>query len=396
MGRKMSLIAIALAVTGSTHAQTTVTNSNNGTTGSVPVYTGTATLSGTSVITQSGSYLGIGTTSPTHPVDIDTIADPTQLSTANLYTFVSINSATSNAIHYWNAASGLVYLTLSSNKLTGLDNGLNVFTAGYELTGSGNLGAVAIYNACGNTYTTSKSIVDSIAAFQADLPSNYSNGTTTISKYYGLFLGGLTSTGYVTQGYGVYQTGTSDLNYFAGKVGVGTASPAYLLGVAGTIRSSTGGVVYPDGTSQTTAWTEILCGGDYAEDMNVAGGKAKYEPGDVLVLTSGNEDDVGKSAEPYSTMVAGIYATKPGVVGRRAALADSKNDIPMAMVGVVPTKVSTENGAIHRGDLLVSSSTRGYAMKGTDRSRLVGAMIGKAMGSLNSGTGIIEMLVTLQ
>jgi hypothetical protein len=35
-------------------------------------------------------------------------------------------------------------------------------------------------------------------------------------------------------------------------------------------------------------------------------------------------------------------------------------------------------------------------MKGTDRSLLTGAVIGKALGSLDSGTGVIEVLVTLQ
>lgn len=66
------------------------------------------------------------------------------------------------------------------------------------------------------------------------------------------------------------------------------------------------------------------------------------------------------------------------------------------MVGIVPTKVSAENGPIHRGDLLVTSSTAGYAMKGTDRSRMVGAVVGKAMGSLESEAGVIEVLVSLQ
>jgi hypothetical protein len=74
----------------------------------------------------------------------------------------------------------------------------------------------------------------------------------------------------------------------------------------------------------------------------------------------------------------------------------SKGEVPMAMVGRVPTKVSAENGPIHVGDLLVTSSTMGYAMKGTDRSRMLGAVIGKALGSLDSGTGVIEVLVTLQ
>lgn len=132
--------------------------------------------------------------------------------------------------------------------------------------------------------------------------------------------------------------------------------------------------------------------------MDVGGDKKNYEAGDVLVVGSDDGSDVVKSSTPYSTFVAGVYSTKPGVVGRRQTI-DTKADsaeVPMAMVGIVPTKVTTENGPIHRGDLLVSSSLPGYAMKGTDRSRLIGAVLGKAMGSLDSGSGVIEVLVTLQ
>ena len=68
----------------------------------------------------------------------------------------------------------------------------------------------------------------------------------------------------------------------------------------------------------------------------------------------------------------------------------------MAMIGIVPTKVSAENGPIKRGDLLVTSSITGYAMKGTDRSRMLGAVIGKSLGNLDAGTGVVEALITLQ
>jgi hypothetical protein len=66
----------------------------------------------------------------------------------------------------------------------------------------------------------------------------------------------------------------------------------------------------------------------------------------------------------------GIYSTKPGA--------------------------RAENGPIHPGDLLVTASRPGYAMKGTDRSQMFGAVIGKALGHLDSGIGVIEVGVTLQ
>jgi hypothetical protein len=183
-----------------------------------------------------------------------------------------------------------------------------------------------------------------------------------------------------------------------GSVGIGTASPAYKLDVAGTIRSSTGGFIFPDGTSQTTAFIPALCGADYAESVGVSGERTNYEPGDLLVIDPSAPGKFLKSNQTYSPLVAGIYSTKPGFVGRLTP-ADAKSrasEVSMAMVGRVPAKVSAENGPIKVGDLLVSSSTLGYAMKGTDRGQMLGAVIGKALGSLDSGAGVIEVLVALQ
>lgn len=155
-------------------------------------------------------------------------------------------------------------------------------------------------------------------------------------------------------------------------------------------------IMFPDGSQQATAWTGVLCGGDYAESVDVTGDRTKYEPGDVLVIDPKTPGKFLKSAEPYSTMVTGIYSTKPGALGRRLTGPKSPDEVPMAMIGIVPTKVSAENGSIRPGDLLVTSTTLGYAMKGTDRNRMLGAVIGKALGSLDSGTGTIEVAVMLQ
>ena len=185
--------------------------------------------------------------------------------------------------------------------------------------------------------------------------------------------------------------------FFApGNVGIGTTAPAQKLEVNGNMQVD-GGIYFPgSSTPQTVPYTGITCGGDYAESVDVTGDRKHYEPGDVLVIDPNTPGKFLKSAAPYSTSVSGIYSTKPGTLGRRQTTAQSPDEVPMAVVGIVPAKVSAENGAVHPGDLLVSSSKIGYAMKGTDRSLLTGAVIGKAMGNLDSGTGVIEVLVTLQ
>jgi len=190
-------------------------------------------------------------------------------------------------------------------------------------------------------------------------------------------------------------------SYFNNNVGIGTSSPSAKLEVNGGIKltSGTGGSLsFSDNTVQSTAWTGVLSGGVYAESVNVSGNRNTYEPGDVLVIDPASEGKFLKSSTPYATTVTGIYSTKPGVTGRRQHTSSEhmKEEVPMAMTGIVPTKVSAENGPIKPGDLLVTSSKPGYAMKGTDRSQMLGAVIGKAIGHLSAGTGVIEAVVTLQ
>ena len=135
--------------------------------------------------------------------------------------------------------------------------------------------------------------------------------------------------------------------------------------------------------------------------MILLGDRSRYKPGEVLVIsaeTQGGSHTFARSDSSYATNVAGIYSTKPGFIGQRWETDDPrlKNEIPMAVVGIVPCWVSAENGPIQRGDLLVSSTTPGHAMKGTDRLKLIGAIVGKALGTLEAGLGQIDVLVALQ
>jgi len=51
---------------------------------------------------------------------------------------------------------------------------------------------------------------------------------------------------------------------------------------------------------------------------------------------------------------------------------------------------------IEVGDLLTTSDTLGHAMKASDTGKAFGVIVGKALGSLSEGRGLIPILVTLQ
>jgi len=149
-------------------------------------------------------------------------------------------------------------------------------------------------------------------------------------------------------------------------------------------------------------------GADFAESVEVLGERAAYEPGDVMLIDPSGRRRFMMSQKPYSTGVAGIYSTKPGVLATTHQAGDPRlaEEIPMAIVGIVPCKVTAENGPIAPGDLLVTSSAAGHAMRGARRGRMLGAIVGKALEAFDPrdargrrsrrSTGVIQVLVTLQ
>lgn len=139
-------------------------------------------------------------------------------------------------------------------------------------------------------------------------------------------------------------------------------------------------------------------GADVAEVFDVNGNISEYEPGDILVISTNADRTVEKSSKPYSNLVAGVYATKPGVLLTEEHIdTDISNKVPMGVIGVIPTKICLENGKIKRGDLLVTSSQTGIAMKADPKKVKIGQVIGKALQDYNQKEiGKIQVLVNIK
>jgi hypothetical protein len=142
-----------------------------------------------------------------------------------------------------------------------------------------------------------------------------------------------------------------------------------------------------------------LLNADCAEDFDVVDSDLKnVEPGTVMVLTENGS--LQSSYEEYDKKVAGIVSGasgyKPAIILDRQNQNNNDRRLPIALMGKVYCKVDARHSSIEIGDLLTTSSTKGYAMKAKDPMRAFGAVVGKALGSIKEGIGMIPVLVTLQ
>jgi hypothetical protein len=175
-------------------------------------------------------------------------------------------------------------------------------------------------------------------------------------------------------------------NTRAGVMGYSTTGP-------GVFASSTiTHALVVSGTAHITG--DLFVGGSINPSADVAEhyvAVGALEAGTVVVLDPSTPLGVRRADQPYDTAVAGIVSTDPAIV-----LPGPVDGIPLALVGRVPVKTDASYGAIRVGDLLTTSATPGHAMRCADRLQCVGAIIGKALQPLDTGTGVILMLVTLQ
>ncbi len=138
-------------------------------------------------------------------------------------------------------------------------------------------------------------------------------------------------------------------------------------------------------------------GADLAERIDAT---EALQPGDVVEIDPDAPGQYRRSRGAASALVAGVVSGRPAITMNNNDLA-AGNDVRtdtrplIALVGTVDVRASDENGAIRAGDLLVSASRPGTAMRGGERAA-TGTVIGKALTPLVEGQGKVSMLVMLR
>jgi hypothetical protein len=170
---------------------------------------------------------------------------------------------------------------------------------------------------------------------------------------------------------------------------------------AGKFMAPTGGVAVEALGMVKAKSLQILGGADLAEPFDVAKtSDTEPDPGTVVVIDESRPGDLRVSDRAYDTRVAGVISgakgLEPGMVLRSENDEHTNGDHPVALTGRVWCKADASFGAIQPGDLLTTSTAPGHAMKATEAERRSGAVLGKAMTSLEAGRGMVLVLVSLQ
>jgi len=112
------------------------------------------------------------------------------------------------------------------------------------------------------------------------------------------------------------------------------------------------------------------------------------EAGDVVIISPKEDMLLVKSRKKFDTRVAGVISKNP-----KLYMGPGQERMPLALAGIVECKVTSENGPIKKGDVLVSSSTPGHAMRAQTQDVFPGMVIGSALENFSQNSGEILILV---
>jgi hypothetical protein len=162
--------------------------------------------------------------------------------------------------------------------------------------------------------------------------------------------------------------------------------------------------LHPDGSMHCSRATHdnvmvnkdiALAGADFAEEFDVLDAGTS-DPGTVMVLDETGAVRMCDGAYDHRVtgVVSGAGGYRPAVIADRRDTGSSR--LALALMGKAYCKLDATASPIDVGDLLTTADVPGHAMKVIDRSRAVGAIIGKALGPLSGGQDLVPVLITLQ
>jgi hypothetical protein len=129
---------------------------------------------------------------------------------------------------------------------------------------------------------------------------------------------------------------------------------------------------------------QAVGGFDIAERFQVIG---EVQPGQVVVFDE-DRGGVRPCDREYDRRAVGIVSAEPAFI-----LGIDPLQPAVALCGRVECYVDADIAPVRAGDLLSTSPTAGHAQKVLDRDRADTAIIGKALGSLESGKGKVMVWV---
>lgn len=162
------------------------------------------------------------------------------------------------------------------------------------------------------------------------------------------------------------------------------------------MNTSTGEVTISGKT--TTKVLQIMGGADLAETFAIAGTEP-IVPGQIVSIDADRSGALRIADTAYDRTVAGVISGAGGInpgltLQQEGSVAEGA--YPVSLTGRVYVWADAVYGSIVPGDLLTTSDSPGHAMKVTDHERAQGAILGKAMSSLEQGKGLVLVLVSLQ
>jgi hypothetical protein len=241
--------------------------------------------------------VGIGTTTPTGVLSIYSPSSTANVTAYGIYESGALTATDTSGVFYGESISPSLNVSTTVSNLfgsyiipqnagTGVATNIYGLDAQPENTSSGTAGS--LYGVYAVPTKTGTGPVTSMYGLYGNCSNN--NATGAVTNCYELYLDTPGTTGTITNQYGVYQNTSSVINYLAGKVGLGTTAPGYLL----DIRNNSGA-------------NELHVSGDNADDgaylMGLTAGA--YLSGDVAYN--------GSQWVAKSTAASIIYAGTAGI-----------------------------------------------------------------------------------